>query len=115
MSKDAIVSLTIQWLETLGFVKKSEVLHTHHYRQAHVYPIYDLLYRIHLATILDWMDQFENFYAIGRPGRFRYTNQDHSLEMGILAARSILDGRRHNIEDVGKEQEYFERGYTPTR
>ena len=53
--------------------------------------------------------------AVGRPGRFRYTNQDHSLEMGILAARSILDKRRHNIEDVGKEQEYFERGYTPSR
>ncbi|MBI4129168.1 hypothetical protein HY464_00575, partial [Candidatus Peregrinibacteria bacterium] len=85
------------------------------YRQAHVYPLYDLMYRTHLQTILTWMDQFENFYAIGRPGRFRYTNQDHSLEMGILAARSILDGRRHNIEDVGKEQEYFERGFTPSR
>ncbi len=115
MSKDAISSLTIQWLETLGFIKKSEVLSTHRYRQAHVYPLYDLMYRTHLQTILTWMDQFENFYAIGRPGRFRYTNQDHSLEMGILAARSILDGRRHNIEDVGKEQEYFERGFTPSR
>lgn len=115
MPKDAIVSLTILWLETLGFIQKSEVLSAHHYRQEHVYPIYDLLYRSHLQTILEWMDRFENFYTIGRPGRFRYTNQDHSLEMGILAARCILDGRRHNIENIGKEQEYFERGFTPSR
>lgn len=115
MPKDAIASLTILWLETLGFIKKSEVLAVHHYRQEHVYPIYDLMYRSSLQTILDWMDRFENFYAIGRPGRFRYTNQDHSLEMGILAARCILDERRHNIEDVGKAQEYFERGYIPSR
>lgn len=115
MPKDAIASLTIQWLERLSFIKKEEVLAVHHYRQEHVYPIYDLAYRSHLQTILDWMDRFENFYAIGRPGRFRYTNQDHSLEMGILAARCILDERRHNIEDVGKAQEYFERGYIPSR
>jgi hypothetical protein len=60
---------------------------------------------------MQWMDGFENFYAIGRPGRFRYTNQDHSLEMGILAAQSVLSGKRKNVEDVGAEREYFERGY----
>ena len=60
------------------------------------------------------MDTFENFHAIGRPGRFRYTNQDHSLEMGILAAKNVLAGRRiHDIDAVGSDSEYFEKGYVP--
>jgi len=113
-SNDDMKELTITWLEKLHFITRSEVLNTYHYRQEHVYPIYDLQYRAHLDTVLKWLDQFENFYAIGRPGRFRYTNQDHSLEMGILAAQSILTGRRHEMEDVGAEKEYFERGYIPT-
>jgi hypothetical protein len=33
--------------------------------------------------------------------------------MGILAARSIIDGKRYAIEEVGAEKEYFERGYVP--
>ena len=56
------------------------------------------------------MDRFENLYYIGRPGRFRYNNQDHSLEMGILAAKSIIDGKKYDIEEVGSEAEYYEKG-----
>ena len=43
--------------------------------------------------------------------RFRYNNQDHALTMGILAARGIVEEKQYNIEDVGAEQEYFEKGY----
>jgi len=31
--------------------------------------------------------------------------------MGIMAARSIIEGKQYNIEEIGAEQEYFERGY----
>jgi len=31
--------------------------------------------------------------------------------MGILSARSIIENKLYNIEDVGSEMEYFERGY----
>ena len=47
---------------------------------------------------------------VGRPGRFRYTNQDHSLEMGIIASRMVLEGRRYDMDTVGAENEYFEKG-----
>jgi hypothetical protein len=33
--------------------------------------------------------------------------------MGILAARGVIEGKKYNIEDVGSEQEYFEKGYVP--
>jgi len=114
MSKDELFTLAIEWFEKLKLLRKDEVLSVHHYKASHVYPIYDLLYKERLTTIMEYLDGFENFFAIGRPGRFRYTNQDHSLEMGILAARSIIEGRRMDIENVGKEKEYFERGFIPT-
>jgi hypothetical protein len=31
--------------------------------------------------------------------------------MGLLAARSIIEGRPYDIDNVGAENEYFERGY----
>ncbi len=112
-SKEDLFELTITWLDKLGFLKREDVTGVEHLKQRYVYPIYDLTYRENLDTVITWLDGFENFYAIGRPGRFRYTNQDHSLEMGILAAQSVIDGRRHDVEDVGAEKEYFERGYVP--
>ncbi len=80
-----------------------------------MYPIYNLDYKEKLNTIKKWLDGFQNLYYIGRPGRFRYNNQDHSLEMGILAAKSIIDGRRYDIESVGEEKEYQESGKLYTK
>lgn len=111
MSQDDLFRLTIDWLEKMQLVKKDEVENIHHIKQTNVYPVYDLSYKENLKVILDYLDRFENLIMIGRPGRFKYTNQDHSLEMGILAARSIVENRRMNIEDVGDEKEYFEKGY----
>ncbi|OGJ83689.1 hypothetical protein A3J91_04910 [Candidatus Peribacteria bacterium RIFOXYC2_FULL_58_10] len=113
-SADDLFHLAIQWLEKLKFLKREEVLSFHHFRQPHVYPLYDLTYSDRVSEVITWMDTFENFHAIGRPGRFRYTNQDHSLEMGILAAKNVLAGRRiHDIDAVGSDSESFEKGYVP--
>ena len=114
-SKETLFGRTLTVLEQLNLLQRSEVTSSHLFKQAYVYPLYDLRYDERLATILAWLDGFKNFYAIGRPGRFRYTNQDHSLEMGILAAQSILDGRRRDIDEVTKEKEYFERGFIPEK
>lgn len=112
-SQEDLFAMTMDTLERLTILYRRDVLSSHVLRQAHVYPLYDLHYMENLRVILDWLDRFENFYAIGRPGRFRYTNQDHSLEMGILAAQSVLDGRRRDVDEVTREQEYFERGFIP--
>ncbi|MSR87224.1 FAD-dependent oxidoreductase [Candidatus Peribacteria bacterium] len=111
MSAEELSAQAIPVLERFGLLTQSEILSTRHFRLSHVYPLYDLDYLPRLHTVMQWLDGMGNFYAIGRPGRFRYTNQDHSLEMGILAAQSILTAKRLDIENVGKEKEYFERGY----
>ncbi len=111
MSREDLFETAIPWLEKLNLVQRDEVQEIHHIKKANVYPVYDLKYRTCLNTVTTYLDQFSNLIYIGRPGRFKYTNQDHSLEMGILAARSIVDGKPYNIENVGTERASFERGY----
>lgn len=112
-SAEELFAMTLPHLEQLGFIQRSEVRQYYRLQRKNVYPIYDLQYEQHLGMVKRYLDTFENLYYIGRPGRFQYNNQDHSLEMGIRAARSVIEGRRYNIEDVGSENEYFEKGYVP--
>jgi len=110
MAESDISNLAIRHLVDMGFISKNDVRKSYVIRQKNVYPIYDLNYKGKLDSIKGWLDTFENLYYIGRPGRFRYNNQDHSLEMGILAAKSIIDRKHYDIESVGEEKEYQESG-----
>ncbi|MBP6945051.1 FAD-dependent oxidoreductase [Patescibacteria group bacterium] len=115
MSKQELFALALPSIEACGFFTAADVRETYLFRGQKDYPIYDTHYEENLARVKEYMDRFENLYYIGRPGRFKYTNQDHSLEMGILAARSIIEGRRYDIEAVGSEKEYFEQGQVPVK
>lgn len=109
-----LARLDAEWLVKLGFLKSErEVLGFRHHRERNVYPVYDRGYKERLTPVLRYLEGFSNLFLAGRGARFRYTNQDHSLEMGILSAQSILRGVRLDVENVGGEREYFEKGYVP--
>jgi len=110
-SKEELFELSIEWLEKLGFIKRDEVIESFINKEKYAYPVYDLKYKENSGKVRGYLGQFRNLQLIGRAGSFRYNNQDHALEMGILAARSIIEGKQYNLEEVGAEQDYFERGY----
>jgi protoporphyrinogen oxidase len=110
MRKDELFNMTLDWLERLQFVNREEVINVYHIKQKNVYPVYDLSYQKNLNIIKNYLNEFKNLQYIGRPGRFKYNNQDHSLEMGILAAKSILENKNYNMEDIASSNEYFEKG-----
>ncbi|MAH48166.1 hypothetical protein CMI37_20250 [Candidatus Pacearchaeota archaeon] len=110
MDKESLFELALNHFERLGFFTRKEVRNYYLIKQKNVYPIYDLDYQKNLELIKAYLNKFENLFFIGRPGRFKYNNQDHSLEMGILAARSIIDEKKYDIESVGSEIEYYEKG-----
>ncbi|MEM4346988.1 MAG: FAD-dependent oxidoreductase [Candidatus Altiarchaeota archaeon] len=110
-SREELLDLSIKHLEKLEFIKREEIIDLFVHREKYAYPVYDLKYKENLKKVKDYLNQFENLQLIGRAGSFRYNNQDHALEMGILAARNIIEGRKYNIEEIGSEQKYFERGY----
>lgn len=107
---EKLFETAVEILTKFGFTDRKKVRNYYLLRERDVYPIYDLPYKEYVSAIKKRLDAFENLYYIGRPGRFRYNNQDHSLEMGMLAARSIIEGTRYDIEKVGDEAEYYEQG-----
>ena len=111
LDKEKLFNLAMKHFEKLKLFSKEEVRNYYLFKKKHVYPVYDLGYPKHLEVIKNYLNKFKNLFYIGRPGRFQYTNQDHSLEMGILAARSIVENKKYNLDDIGAEKEYFESGY----
>lgn len=110
MEAEELFEYALPHFEKMGFFKRTDVRKYYRLRERNVYPIYDLEYTEYLNKIKKYLDRFSNLYYIGRPGRFRYNNQDHSLEMGMLAAKSIIDGVKYDLEKVGDEKEYYESG-----
>lgn len=53
------------------------------------YPIYDLIYRLKLENIFSELSKIENLITTGRQGLFHHNNLDHSIIMGLEAAKSI--------------------------
>ncbi len=110
-TKEELLELAMPHLEKAGFLKRSEVIDVWIHKERFAYPVYDLDYAKYLTPIKSYLNSFENLIYIGRGGRFKYNNQDHAIEMGFLAARSILDGKRYDIDAIGSEKEYLEKGY----
>ncbi len=110
MSDQAIIDKTLTELQVLGFVKKSECLKGFVYRIEKSYPMWDLDYKKKLDAITDHLDALRNLYCVGRNGRYFYNNQDHSIETGLLAAQSIVDGKKYDLNNIGMENTYFEAG-----
>ncbi len=110
MDKDQLMDLVMPYFEEWGFFTRQDVRNSYLFRRSHVYPVYDLEYVERLTVVREWLDKIENLIYVGRPGRFRYTIQDHSLEMGVVASRMILEGRKYDLDTIGAENEYFEKG-----
>jgi protoporphyrinogen oxidase len=110
MTAEQLLCLVLPTAIKGGFFTRKDVRCVYKLLGGKDYPIYDLAYRDNLSIIKKWLDGLSNLYFVGRPGRFKYTNQDHSLEMGMYAAYSIIEGKRRDIESIGSEKEYFEKG-----
>jgi len=109
-SAKELYQLTIKYLAELNLLTAKEVDNYYLLKRTHVYPVYDLDYPTNIKIIKNYLNQFTNLYYLGRPGRFQYTNQDHSLEMGILTAKNILENKHYDLDQIGSENEYFEQG-----
>ena len=110
MSKEELLDVVMPYFEDFGFFTRSELRESYVFKRSHVYPVYDMEYPGNLETIKTYLNKLQNLYYVGRPGRFKYTNQDHSLEMGIVAGQSLMEGKQSDLDSIGAESEYFESG-----
>ncbi len=109
-----LADATVDFIDReFGFFNKKDVIGWEVTRVPEAYPIWDIGYKEPLSVVLSWLEGFENLYLIGRNGRHRYNLMDHSFETGILAAKSILDGTRYDMEDIDWGRGYLEAGEIP--
>ena len=62
-------------------------------REEHAYPLLDVSYREKRQEAIDHLNQFSNLIMCGRQGTFRYIFMDTAMEMGQMAAQSILEAK----------------------
>lgn len=104
---DELVNVASRELELLGLAESRDVIEGLVVRQPNAYPVYDQEYKKHLATMKDFIGEFDNLQTIGRSGMHRYNNMDHSMLTGVLAAENFA-GADHNLWEINEEEEYLE-------
>lgn len=72
--------------------------------------MYETGYMQHVKIIQQYLETVSNLRAIGRYGSFKYNNQDHSILMGLLAAREIIKGSNEDLWAINTDSEYQEKG-----
>ena len=107
-SEAALIERAKRELAYMKIVSPDQVLNGFVVRSDKAYPVIEIGYERHIATIKSWLDQFNNLLPIGRSGMFKYNNQDHAMATGLLAARTALGLHRFDPWLVNIDAEYQE-------
>jgi protoporphyrinogen oxidase len=109
LSDEAMIDLAASELTAMGVADVGEVLDGTVIRVPKAYPAYFGAYA-RLGEVIDYLDDLQNLYLIGRNGMHKYNNQDHSMLTAMLAVDNIIAGRndRANIWNVNTESQYQE-------
>ncbi|MGE4232465.1 MAG: FAD-dependent oxidoreductase [Bacteriovoracia bacterium] len=103
--------LAIEELEKIQILGSAKPLRTHVLKIPKSYPVYETGYMKPLSLIQDYVNSIPNLIAIGRFGAFKYNNQDHSILMGLLAAKEIMTGKNQNLWSINTDSDYQEQAY----
>jgi protoporphyrinogen oxidase len=96
MDKETLGHMTVEQLEKLGFIKRSDVTDMCVLRVPKAYPLFEVGYTEHYNRIIRYLGRYSNLHIIGRNGMFRYHNMDYAMESGIETAKKII--RKEPVE-----------------
>jgi protoporphyrinogen oxidase len=104
---DDLVALATRELAQLGLARGARVVDGAVVRMPKAYPIYDSVYRDHIAAIRAHIDPIANLHPVGRNGMHKYNNQDHSMFTAMLTVEN-MHGARHDVWGVNTDFDYHE-------
>jgi protoporphyrinogen oxidase len=109
MPEAEMASLAKSELETIGILRKDDVLDATVIRIPKTYPAYFGTYT-RFDELREYLDNFENLFLVGRNGMHKYNNQDHSMLTAMTAVDNIAAGitDKSNLWAVNTEMEYHE-------
>lgn len=110
MDEAACVEFAVGEMVKMGIIEQADVLDTHRERVQKAYPAYFDTYA-QMDSIVQFLDNHQNLYCIGRNGQHRYNNMDHSMATAMEAVHNICTGRKDkdNVWNVNTEKEYHEK------
>lgn len=108
-SDKEFIDFSISELESIGVIKRENVVDSFMTRVKKAYPAYFGSYT-EFDRVREYLDRFENLFCVGRNGQHRYNNMDHSMLTAIIAAKNIISGKTDKTEvwEVNTEKEYHE-------
>ncbi len=110
LSEEKWARLGAKELVRMGVIDSADQVKDYHKETVKkAYPAYFDTYD-HIDELIEYLNQFENLYCIGRNGQHRYNNMDHSMATAFEAVRNIVNGisDKRNVWNVNTEQEYHE-------
>lgn len=110
LSEEKWARLGAKELIRMGVIDSADQVRDYHKETVKkAYPAYFDTYD-HIDELIEYLNQFENLYCIGRNGQHRYNNMDHSMATAFEAVRNIVNGisDKRNVWNVNTEQEYHE-------
>ena len=67
------------------------------------------IWSVNVEVLRRWLEtDVPNVHPVGRNGKHKYNNQDHSMYTALLTVENIVDGTDHDIWSVNVEEEYHE-------
>lgn len=108
-SEEEMKQLAINEMIEIGMIRREDVLDSVVIKMPKTYPAYFGTYE-KFNEIVEYTNQFENLFLIGRNGMHKYNNQDHSMLTAIQAVQNIKNdiSGKENIWAINTEQEYHE-------
>lgn len=109
MSDEEFIKFAEEEAIKIGLINPDSVEESIRIKIPKAYPAYFGVYD-QIDQVIDYLNQIDNLYCIGRNGQHRYNNMDHSMLTGIKTAEHILNPKtdKKEIWDVNTEQEYHE-------
>ena len=109
MADDELARFAIAEVAKIGILRAEDVRDSHVVRVPKTYPAYFGSYD-RFDEVVDYMDNFENLFLVGRNGMHKYNNQDHSMLTAMTAVDNILAGNmdKRGLWEINTEQEYHE-------
>lgn len=110
MTDEECISFAVKELISMGVLEsEAEVIKSHREKVKKAYPAYFDTYD-EMDVLIEYLNQYENLYCIGRNGQHRYNNMDHSMATAFEAVHNIMNGTKEksNVWNVNTEKEYHE-------
>ena len=109
MSDEEFIDFAVDELVSMNIINKDQVEDAHREKIKKAYPAYFDTYK-DIDKLIDYLDNIDNLYCIGRNGQHHYNNMDHSMVTAMEAAKNIRNDvkDKSNIWNVNTDKAYHE-------